>query len=121
MYSPFHWQVLQDREVAKLVTEGHEGYDNFSEVDKYRYRVTLAWRLTFQENIYYQHKNGLIDTNIYQAWEDDFKFFVERRRLESRWPELKQFYHPEFRGYVSKQIEEFNRKLAQQATPPAAT
>jgi hypothetical protein len=106
--SPLSIQVMQDRNLAKLIYEGYKDYDTFDEADKFRYRSTLIWRLTFQENIYYQKQNGLLENNVYQAWDKDFKVWAERRHLELRWHELKQYYHQDFCGYVDKIIERLN-------------
>ena len=105
MASPFNMQVIQERSMAELIFEGHKNYESFDEVNKFRYKGTLTWRLAFQELMYYQNKKDLLDTFIYQAWEDDFKTFIKRRELKSRWAELEQFYNPEFRSYVSETIE----------------
>lgn len=116
--SPMTLQVMQDRALAELVYEGHKHYDTFDEVDKFRYRATLVWRLTFQENIYYQKQHGLLESNVYQAWDDDFKVWAERRHLKLRWHELGQYYHPDFRGYVDKTIESSESARAQQLIEP---
>lgn len=111
--SPFNIQVIQDRNMAKLIFEGHEDYGSFDEVDKFRYRSSLSWRLTFQELMYYQNQNGLLDASIYQAWDDDFKSFLKRRRVGLRWAELEQYYNPEFRSYVSSTIKAIESGNAQ--------
>jgi hypothetical protein len=109
---------MQDRTLAKLIYEGHKEYEDFDEVDKFRYRATLIWRLTFQENIYYQKQSGLLEDNVYQAWNDDFKVWTERRQLKLRWPELGQYYHPDFRRYVDETLENANVARAQQLIEP---
>jgi hypothetical protein len=116
--SPLSIQVMQDRTLAKLIYEGHKEYEDFDEVDKFRYRATLIWRLTFQENIYYQKQSGLLEDNVYQAWNDDFKVWAERRHLKLRWPELGQYYHPDFRSYVDKTLDTANLTCAQHLIEP---
>jgi hypothetical protein len=69
--------------------------------------------VTFQENIYYQKRKGFLDANVYTAWEEDFKVWAERRHLDLRWKEIKQFYHPDFRHYVSEIIKDIKEARAQ--------
>jgi len=104
--SALNLQVIQDKETAELIYNGHKNYDSFNDVKKFQYRGTLTWRLAFQRLIYFQHKNGLLDDSTYRVWETDFKVFIRRRHLALRWSELRPFYTPEFGGYVSKMIEE---------------
>jgi hypothetical protein len=103
--SPLNMQVIQDREFATLIFDGHKSYDSLEEVDKFRYRGTLTWRLSFHKLAYYQHQNGLLDNSVYKSWEDDFKTFVDRRHLKLRWAELKPFYPEDFSRYVTNIIE----------------
>lgn len=116
--APFNMEVIKERNMAQLIFEGHKHYDSFDEVDKFRYRGALTWRLTFQELMYYQNQKGLLDSSIYHAWEDDFKAFIDRRQLKLRWSELEQYYNPEFRGYVSKTIEALDSASTQQLIRP---
>ena len=111
--SPFNIQVIQNRDMAELICNGHKNYDSYDEVDKLRYRNSIMWRLTFQETLYYQNKNELINKDIYRGWEVDFKAFVRRRHLEARWDELQVYYTSEFIKYVSDALKSVAIERAQ--------
>lgn len=107
LYAPFYTEIIQDKGMAELIVNGHKTYaDSEDEVFKYRYRASLAWRLTLQENLFYQEKNGFLDKDLFKSWEDDFRDIVKRRNVKLIWPEMKSIYHREFCVYVEKIINE---------------
>lgn len=119
-YSSFYTELIKDKDMAEIVVEGHKKYETeYKNVDQFRYRASLAWRLTLQENIYYQHENGLLAGSIFKGWEADFRFFIKRRHLKLRWHELQNFYHTDFRAYVQKLIDEVDPDAIEPAPPPA--
>lgn len=107
LYAPFYTEIIKDEKMAELIVHGHERYpESKDEVFKYQYRASLAWRLTLQENLFYQEKNGLLDKDLFKSWEADFRSIVKRRKVGLLWPKLKDVYHSAFCEYVEKIIAE---------------
>jgi hypothetical protein len=103
--SPFNLELIKDRQMAALWVRGSKDYETFDEVGQYQYKSLLIWWLIFQENIFYQWKENLLDANIYACWDYDLKAFVSQQNLELRWNELKDSFQSEFRDYVTHLIE----------------
>lgn len=107
--SPFNMQLIQDRTMAELWVYGAKKFAEMDEVDKYRYKSLLIWWLILHENIYFQHKNRLLDSNVYKAWRNDLENFVKTKNLWQHWDEMKDVYHPGFADQVTQLIEKQKR------------
>lgn len=107
--SPFNLQLAQDRELTELWLRGSKQYIEMDEVDQHRYRFLLFHALTLQENIYYQHKNKLIDDETYSSWKCSFEYFVEEHNLRLHWEEIEEYYQAGFAEYVSLLLQDSGR------------
>jgi hypothetical protein len=103
--SPFNLELIKDPAIAALWINGARDYETFDEVKQYQYRSLLIWRLIFQENVFYQCQEGLLDKNIYASWDYDLQLFITQQNLKVRWTELKDMFQTEFRNYVTGLVE----------------
>jgi hypothetical protein len=104
--SPFNLELIKDPKMAALWVRGSKDYGTFDEVAQYQYKSLLIWWLIFQENVFYQRREGLLDEKIYASWDYDLRFFVTQQNLRERWGELKNAFQAEFRDYVTGLINE---------------
>lgn len=104
--SPFILELIRDPAVAGLWINGARDYDTFDAVKQYQYRSLLVWWLIFQENVFYQRQEGLLDKNIYASWDYDLRLFITQQNLKLRWAELKDMFQTEFRNYVTLLVNE---------------
>lgn len=109
--SPFNLQLIQDRKMAEYWVLGPEMYDDMDEVEKYRYISLLTWWLILHENIFYQHKNNLLDTEVYRGWNNDLQDFARKHRLWLHWNDVKLNYKLEFSKHVSQIVDELKRSF----------
>jgi hypothetical protein len=112
LYASFYTELIKNKDMATLATEGHKTYAESDKVDQFRYRATLAWRITLQATIYEQYHNGLLAKEIFKGWESDFRHFIDKRRVMDRWKDLKGFYNPAFHPYVERIIREVEDRIA---------
>lgn len=112
LYSSFYTELIKDKVMADILVNGHEKYETSDDVDQFRYRATLAWRITLQANIYYQYHNKLLAKEIFDGWEGDFRHFIEIRHVRDRWKDLRKFYNPTFHPYVQRIIQEVEDRIA---------
>lgn len=119
--SPFNIELVKDPQMAKFWVEGVDEFENYSKVDKYRYKTLLIWWLILHENVYYQKQKGLLDDAIYLAWEYDLKHFVERQKLQRYWEGMENFFQKDFNQHVNQIMQEVEKEQASlepDDTPP---
>ena len=103
--SPFLIQLSQDRNLAELWVNGTKNYEAMDEVERFRYQQLLFWWLILHENIYYQHRNGLVDEQLYQGWKVELQEFIRTKQLGLFWDkDMKRFFRTEFRQAVERTI-----------------
>jgi hypothetical protein len=105
LVSPQAFQVIQDRQLADFLVNGAEKYGRMEEVDRYRYRQLVAWRLNCWENMFFQNQHELLDEAIYSTWTNAYERWV-KKNLNPLWDELKNNYHPEFQSYIEKLLND---------------
>jgi hypothetical protein len=107
--APFYMALMQDRPLAELFTRSPRDFARLDDVDRYRYRNMLIWWLIFHENVFYQHRQGLLDSHTFKPWARDLEAFLARQDLASHWDELKGLFQDEFAGFVSDLLAEPKR------------
>jgi hypothetical protein len=116
---PLNMQLAGDDKMTNLWIRGARGFDDGAkitneEIEADRYDTILASFLIFHENVYLQHDKGLLDDDIYTAWDKDLEVSIVRgQRLEKQWDERRSSYHPKFVQHVDELI----RKARTTPTP----
>lgn len=98
---PFNLRLAQDRPLAELWLQAIQHFDEFDEVDKFRYINLLTWWLSLHENIYHQWRTKLIDEETFASWTEDLEYGVRRIQLGSRWSELNTYFETSFAQHVT--------------------
>lgn len=103
--SPFNLEIIHNEEMAKLWFKGPEEFDGYDDFKKFKVKNSLIWWLIFYENIFLQHREGLLDEAMYFGWNKDLENFISRHNLYKHWGGLKGAYHDAFRIHVNNLIE----------------
>ena len=65
-----------------------------------RYRELLIQWLIFHENIYYQWRRGLLDSEIYNSWLEDLKFTVNNHNLDIVSEDVRKVFPGKFGNHM---------------------
>jgi hypothetical protein len=108
LITPLNLKVTE-REMAELWVKGEAGIDQLSDkqeqlVQRERYEQLLASYMTFYENVYSQNEAGLLDPQVYSAWDKDLASFIEAQKLKQHWNEWKGSYRKDFSDHVDQII-----------------
>jgi hypothetical protein len=121
--SPFNLALVQDVAMAKLWKYGAAQYAEMGPLEQDRYINMLIWWFLLHENIYHQRQERLIDKAVYNSWQRDLYYFIDKHKIADRWPSLKEFYHEAFARHVDSIIKEQQREREARTpcnTTPAA-
>jgi hypothetical protein len=92
----FNSMLIQDGKLAELWYSFGRELDGATASDRLRYREMLVQWLIFHENIYRQHKNGLLDEETYNSWLWDLKHTVKNHNLGAVTPSLQEVFPGSF-------------------------
>ena len=119
MSSEFLLNLAGDVRLAELWQRGAE-YRDLGTAERAQYRALIQWWLNFFENLLYQHKRGLIDDDVYDAWCKDERGFVDRRHLENVWDEVRGNYSDDFILHFDVLVANRRCRLAKQVVESGA-
>ena len=115
---PLNMEMVKDKELTRLWLKGARGFDGGEvtdgEIEADRYDTLIASFLIFHENVYLQHRKGLLDDDIYAAWDNDLDYMVRLQHLDKYWDDGKKSkYHPDFSRHVEDLIQKGRTAPAQ--------
>jgi len=108
LVSPLNLRVT-DRTITELWVKGDEGIDKVADardrkIEKEQYETLIASYMTFYENVYSQHRDGLLDEEIYNGWDKDLAGFIEETKMGTRWDKWRDLYRKDFSDHVDQII-----------------
>jgi hypothetical protein len=103
--APFYLGLIQDRQMAELYARGASSWDDMDDVDRNRYKSLLVWWLVFHENVYYQFRNGLLDSHSYKPWAKDLVLFAHEQGVGRHWPTMRHLFQDEFAAHVGRVLD----------------
>jgi hypothetical protein len=98
--SPFNLQLVQDKNLAEYWVHGKQKYKDYDAVEKCRFSNLVSWWLILHENIFFQHRNNLIDRSAYDSWQCDLRRFCDNQVPLELWTELRDAFQSEFQKHV---------------------
>ena len=96
----FNSLLIEHSDVAGLWYSYGKGFPSTDKTNEYRYRELLVQWLILHENIYYQWKKGLLDTEIYTSWLEDLKYTVKEHNLKVISDDVRQFFPGKFGDHI---------------------
>lgn len=102
-------ELARSEEMTKIWIAGINNYEaqttKLGDAADFRYEALLSSFLIFYENMYSQHRKGLLDEAVYEAWEGDLKVFVKDNLWKNHWQEARDLYTADFREHVDGLIK----------------
>jgi hypothetical protein len=85
-----------DPDASRIIVSGNRDYSSLPAEDKVRYGFLTVSILRNFENIYYQHKQGAIDEELWVGWSSRIRAFAGQPGFQIWWQESKSPYSDEF-------------------------
>ena len=95
----FNALLIQDPDVARIwYSYGQDlASDRFQDLAAAeRYQELLVQWLILHENIYYQHRKGLLDPDLYGSWAADLEKTIEKHNIRAVAPAIDEVFTGEF-------------------------
>ena len=98
--------VIQDRDVARIFSNGLADPDSLPEADQQRFRAMIGLQLQGMAQSFEFHFDG-IGSRASHAWvERGMRWFVPKPGFLQWWDDYRESHTPEFRDYVDGLIRE---------------
>ncbi len=96
--------LITDPDVADLFLRGPNEYDEFSDVERLRYRFFIISLTAIWEQNYNAHIAGLMRTEKWEDWNSSMR--PDLPHVARVWPEISAFYNTGFRHHVETELSE---------------
>lgn len=94
----FNAMLIESSELAKLWYLFGQNISDATSVVRYR-ELLVQW-LIFHENIYYQWRKGLLDSETYNSWLEDLKHTVKNHNLELVSKDVRKIFPGKFGDHI---------------------
>jgi hypothetical protein len=98
--APFYLTIFGNRESAQLWLRGLEGDHTLQPDEWFQFRSILNWWINFYENVFTQHRDGLLHEDYYQAWLVPLRFLAAQPGFGRYWLEASASYSAQFQRLV---------------------
>lgn len=98
--------VSQNRDYAELILRGQESPDDLDDTDWYRFVLYAYAGYAMWEDAYISFRRGLIDCEIWDAWDGGARSLLTGKGYEKFWVQEGHAHSPMFREYVDSKVFE---------------
>lgn len=98
MASPFNLELVRNPDFARFWLVKPDDLSRLDQTDVYRHTSLVTWWLLLHESIFYQHKKGLLDDDVFCSWQADLKSFAKKKLQKGSrdWQTLRPVLDREF-------------------------
>jgi hypothetical protein len=71
--------------------------------------------MRFYENLFVQHRQGMLDRDLWEAWSRDLSFFLSLPGFAETWERIRFGYSAAFCEYVDSRSKQPEQRMAHEA------
>jgi len=111
------YNMASNRNLAELVVRGGKDFAALKGLDRARFRFHAMFVLTFNQNIFFQHKIGMITGSDWDSFKYDLVSYLDMAGARAAWPTYKNRFDKTFQAHVDKIIEKIDSEKPAAAHP----
>jgi hypothetical protein len=92
--------IVQDPEIARILRTGVLDPDKLNEDERVRFERLASILITNLENLFFQHRDGLLEAERWEAYEAILREYVSLPAFSIFWQHVKHRLSKPFRTYV---------------------
>lgn len=96
--------ISENREFAEFIAQRHESPDTVDEMDWMRFVHFAYGTFGIWEHAYISHQRGLIDDEIWTAWDLAAKSIFVNNGYRKFWSQERTAHSPNFRAYIDQNV-----------------
>ena len=100
------FNMANSAELTGLVLRGGDDLSSLDRLDKARFRFHAMFILSFNQNIFIQHKIGTLKSDDWQSFKADLTSYFAMTGARAAWPLVRARFHPDFQAYVDLIVEQ---------------
>ena len=98
-------ELFRDPELARIYDTGLIDYDSLSQADRLRFQMFVQVQFRNYENLYFQHRQRLLDPEIWEARHDLMVEFLRQPGVQRWWKRRGMAFGKSFHDLVEGHLE----------------
>jgi hypothetical protein len=107
VYSDLQSEVRQhafalagDEDLARIWRQANEDMEGLTDDERIRFFSFAMSQFSHWENVYFQHRNSMIDDEAWGGWCSGIHFFLSRPAFKSYWTNMRGIYTQAFQAFI---------------------
>jgi hypothetical protein len=102
------YNMANNGELTDIILRGGENFEALSQLEKARFRFHAMFVLSFNQNVFQQHKIGTLHADDWDSFSVDLAAYFEMRGARQAWPSYKRRFNPDFQAHVEAIVVKSN-------------
>ena len=111
------YNMASNADLAELVVRGGGDFAALKGLDRARFRFHAMFVLTFNQNIFFQHKIGTLTGSDWDSFSGDLVSYFDMPGARQAWPTYRKRFSTEFQEHVNQIVEQIEREKSRAALP----
>ena len=111
------YNMASNADLAELVVRGGGDFAALKGLDRARFRFHAMFVLTFNQNIFFQHKIGTLTGDDWDSFSGDLVSYFDMPGARAAWPTYKKRFNTKFQAHVNQIVEQIEREKSAAALP----
>ena len=114
------FNMASNTDLAELIIRGGNDFAVLKGLDRARFRFHAMFVLTFNQNIFFQHKIGMLTGSDWDSFKYDLISYFDMSGARTAWPTYKKRFDKTFQAHVDKIVEKIESEKTVLALSPVA-
>jgi len=114
------YNMASNADLAELVVRGGGDFAALKGLDRARFRFHAMFVLTFNQNIFFQHKIGTLTGDDWDSFSGDLVSYFDMPGAREAWPTYRKRFNTTFQSHVDQIIDKIEREKTAAALPHVA-
>jgi hypothetical protein len=98
-FADIETRIGENKELARIFRDGRAGKE-LEPDEQLRFNQVMSSFFNFHENLYYQHRQGLLDEDLWRGWKAVLARYLSRPGCRAWWEGTAGLYSESFREHV---------------------
>ena len=113
------FNMANNGELLDIILRGGDDLDSLTRLEKARFRFHAMFVLSFNQNVFQQHKIGALHADDWDSFSVDLAAYFEMKGARQAWPGYKRRFNPDFQAHVEDIVRKANAQLGATTNPVA--
>jgi hypothetical protein len=104
--------LASNEDLARIWRQANEDFESLTADERIRFFSHAMSQFSMYENVYFQHRNSMIEDEISEGWCSGMRFFLSRPAFKAYWANMSLVYSRSFQSFIEREQVRAEREIA---------